>query len=359
MRLALVLPELVGGGAERVFLDIARGLVGAGVALELVTVRDGGALADDVPPGVAWHSLGGRGVGQAVVPLARHLHRTRPDVVMSGITHMNLATILAARALPSRPKVVVTHHNHLSTVARHAPSRRDRLAPHLARAGYRFADRIVSVSNGTADDLAAVAHLRRDRITVINNPVLYDRLLARAEEPPAIPWPDEPGCRVVLGVGRLTAQKDFPTLLRAVALLPEQFRAVVLGEGEERPALEAHARSLGIEHRVQLPGFVANPYPAFARADVFALSSRWEGLPTVLMEALAFPARIVATRCPSGPDEILAEGRWGTLVPMADPEALAAAIEASAAAPAQDRAEARLPYQLDTVVARYLELLAS
>jgi glycosyltransferase involved in cell wall biosynthesis len=179
----------------------------------------------------------------------------------------------------------------------------------------------------------------------------YASVRRQSEEPLTDPWFEE-DVDVVLAVGRLTAQKDFETLIRAVAALPE-VRLLVLGEGEERARLAALVAELGVADRVRLHGFVANPYPYFARASVIALSSRWEGLPTVLLEALPFDARIVSTDCPSGPQEILQRGTYGRLVPMEDPEALARAIDEARAEPPADRSEAWSRYDLTTAVSDY------
>jgi glycosyltransferase involved in cell wall biosynthesis len=270
---------------------------------------------------------------------------------------MNLATIVAGRAMRPRMPVVVTQHNHLSTFTAHAAIRRDRAMPRLIRAGYPFADRVVAVSRGVADDLAVTAGLRRESIEVVYNPVVFDRIVAAGASPVAHPWLAAKAGPVVVAMGRLVDQKDFGTLIRAVASLPEGWRLVILGEGPARGKLEALVDSLGVRARVDLPGFVDNPYPAVRTADVFALSSRWEGLPTVLIEALAFDTPIVSTDCDSGPREILGGGEWGRLVPPGDHVALAGALAEALGEPRIDRPQARVAYQLDTVTQRYLDLL--
>jgi glycosyltransferase involved in cell wall biosynthesis len=387
MRIALTLPSLAGGGAQRIFVDLARGLLDRSVDVDLVLVRDEGELRDSVPPGAEVVLLGGGPVSRAVPKLARYLRSRRPDVVVPAIFHMSLCTLLAARLVRPRVPVVVSHHNQLSLSARHGAHAKDRVVPWLVRAGYPFADGVVAVSEGVADDLASVAHLPRSGIDVIYNPVDFDRVSAAAAAPVEHPWLAEKTGLVLVAAGRLTAQKDFATLLRAVALLDADVRLVVLGEGELRPELEGLARDLGVDDRVDLPGFCANPYPSYRAADLFVLSSRWEGLPTVLVEALFLGVPIVSTDCPSGPAEILAGGRWGRLVPPGDPTAMAEAIRASLAAgrplrsghagqplrsghagqplrsghagqpPADPAAWER--FRLDTVSARWAELLAT
>lgn len=358
-RLSLVLPDLDGGGAQRVFLDLAVAFRSEGADVEMVTFRRDGPLRDRLPPAVALTSLGDGRVAAGAPAFVRHLRRRRPDYVISALNHVNLLSLVAARLARPRIPVMVTHHNHLSMAARHKERRRDRAMPLVLGRAYARADQVVAVSHGVADDLAATTGLDRSRIDVIYNPVRFDDLVRAGREETGHPWVDDRDAPLVVASGRLVAQKDFATLIRAVARLPHH-RLVILGDGPLREDLVALAASLGIADRVDLVGFVANPFAFLSRADVFALSSRWEGLPTVLVEALAFPAAIVATDCRSGPREILDGGRWGALVPVGDVDALAAALgEAPERGPAGDRAEAMAPYAPARVAARYLELLTT
>jgi glycosyltransferase involved in cell wall biosynthesis len=268
---------------------------------------------------------------------------------VSALFHANLAAIAATRGL--RVPLLAVEHNTMSVKFGATSSRRERLAPLACSLAYRLVDQVGAVSEGVADDLADFLHFPRERVKVLRNPVDYAEVRRRAAEPVTHPWlgDDVP---LVLAVGRLTEQKDFATLVHAIALVP-RVRLVVLGEGEERAALTALAESLGVADRIDLHGFVANPYPWFAGADVIAMSSRWEGLPTVLLEALPFPARIVSTDCRSGPREILDGGRFGRLVPVRDPAALAAAISEACTEPAADRSEAWSRYDRPVAVADY------
>jgi glycosyltransferase involved in cell wall biosynthesis len=224
---------------------------------------------------------------------------------------------------------VVTIHNTLSLAKQNASGARAKVMPNFMRHCFPWADEIVAVSEGVADDFAAVTGLERSRITTIYNPVISTTLTEKAKEPVDHPWfaPGQPP--VVLAVGRLTKQKDFPTLIRAFDCLRRErpVRLMILGEGEERMALEGSIRQLGLNDSVSLPGFVDNPYPYLSRAGVFVLSSKWEGLPTVLIEALAVGVPVVSTDCKSGPREILDDGKYGQLVPVGDSAALAKAIE--------------------------------
>jgi glycosyltransferase involved in cell wall biosynthesis len=200
----------------------------------------------------------------------------------------------------------------------------------------------------------------RNLIQVIYNPVITPDLRINSQMPLEHPWFNLGEPPVILAVGSLTAQKDFPTLLKAFVQLRKirNARLLILGEGEERTAIEALVKQLGLEQDVSLPGFVVNPYPYMFRAPVFVLSSKWEGLPTVVIEALFCGTLIVSTDCPSGPREILQDGQYGQLVPVGDSVNMAQAIENVLAGkmPHPPR-ECWKPFELDTVIDQYVNLL--
>jgi glycosyltransferase involved in cell wall biosynthesis len=226
---------------------------------------------------------------------------------------------------------------------------------------YPCADAIVAVSQGVADDLRRITRLPAERFRVIANPVITPDLAEQAREAVDHPWLTESSPPVILGIGRLTRQKDFPTLLRAFALVSEQFacRLMILGEGRDRDALERLARELGVAQRVALVGFRANPYAYLQRARLFVLSSAWEGSPNALTEALALGIPVVATDCPSGPREILDGGRLAPLVPVGDVPALADAIHQMLTSPADAAAlrQAAAEYSMGHSSRRYLDVL--
>jgi glycosyltransferase involved in cell wall biosynthesis len=236
--------------------------------------------------------------------------------------------LLARWIARSDARAVVSIQNNISQVTRDSSDFRIRIIPLLARRLFPRADGIAAVSSGVADDFSRRVGIRRDRIQVIYNPVVTPELHDRAREVPRHSWFSEPAVPIIIAVGRLNRQKDFETLIRAFhrVLRKRQARLVILGEGEERASLEALVSELGLEDSVSLPGFFDNPFACMARASVFVLSSAWEGLPTVLIEALALGVPVVATNCESGPDEILEGGRLGQLVPVGDSAALAEAV---------------------------------
>ena len=327
-KVALFLPSLRGGGAERVMVNLARGFSEKGFDVDLVLAKAEGPYLSQVPPEVRVIDLHSSRVLASLPHLVRYLRRERPQAILSAMDHANVVAIWARKLARVQCRVVVTVHSTLSRATTNSSNFRGRLMPRLIRIFYPWADAVVAVSGGAAEDLAKTTGLPQERIQVIYNPIVTPEILEKAEEPLNHPWfaPGEPP--VILSVGRLTKAKDYPTLVRAFALVRQELpaRLMILGEGEERPKLEALVRELGLDDDVSLPGFVDNPYAYMARSAVFALSSAWEGLPTVLIEALAVGTSVVATDCPSGPREIATLTNACQLVPVGSPLDLAHAI---------------------------------
>jgi glycosyltransferase involved in cell wall biosynthesis len=360
--IAFFLPSLCGGGAERVVVNLAQGITERGIGVDLVVAAAEGPLLDQVPPTVRLVDLRAPRVLRSLVPLAGYLRRERPRVLVSSMGHANLIAIWAAKLAGGVAPLIVTEHNTLSQETRRQSRLVGRVWPHLLRTFYPWATTVVAVSRGAADDLARTAGLPRERIEVVYNPVITPAMLALAREAPDHPWlaPGRPP--VILGVGRLTGQKDFCTLVRAFAEVRRRrpARLVILGEGPDRPAIEALARELGVADDVALPGFQENALAYMAGSAVFVLSSAWEGLPTVLIEALAAGTRVISTDCPSGPREILQDGRLGALVPVGDAAALAAATLEALERPASAiPTEALLPFTREASVDHYLRVIES
>jgi len=358
-RLAVFLPSLVGGGAERVALKLAGGLADRGHAVDLLLATANGPLLAAVPPNVRVVDLGAARVLRALPRLARYLRRDRPAALAAFLNHANIVALWARALARSDCRIVVVEQNTLSETGANGSTRRDRLMPAVATRFYPWADYVVGVSADVVDDLAAVTQVRRDRLRVIFNPIVADDLIAKAQSSPGHPWLTDT-IPVFVAAGRLRPQKDFSTLLRAFAMLRASRRArlVILGEGPDRSELLGLAAALGVADDVAFPGFSDNVYAYMAHAAAFVLSSRWEGLPTVLVEALACGAPVIATDCPSGPREILAGGRYGRLVPVGDADALASAMRAAVdgeIGPPPEESWRR--YEVGAVVDRYLEVM--
>jgi glycosyltransferase involved in cell wall biosynthesis len=328
-RVALFLPSLAGGGAERVMVNIAAGFAERGLQTDLVLASATGPHLTAVPPTVRVIDLKSDRVLRSFGPLSTYLRRERPTALLAALHHANLVAMSAAHLPGTRTRTVISIHCHLSKELEVDRGVRNRAIHRLLRHVDRWADGIVAVSDGVADDFARTTGIARSRIDVIYNPVITPGLLTAALAAPPHLWFEDAGRPIILGVGRLTRQKNFPALVDAFALVKrdhEAARLVILGEGPERAAIEARVHHHALQESIALPGYVDNPYACMARAAVLALSSDWEGLPTVLIESLAVGTPVVATDCPSGPREILQNGVLGSLVPPGDVRALASAL---------------------------------
>lgn len=360
-RVALVLPTLGGGGAERIMITLAKELTGRSLAVDLVVFTSEGPFRSLVRPPVRLVDLGTQRARSSLPALVRYLRRERPVGLVASQTHTNALAVAARRLAGVPTRLVLREENTYSQDSGTGRGLGGRLSDAAVRWAYRRGDRVVAVSEGAASDLRASVGLPADRVEAIANPLAAAEIAQRAEEPLEHPWfaPGEPP--VVLGVGRLHRQKDFPTLLRAFArvVAKREARLVLLGEGPDREALARLADELGLSERVAMPGFVDNPFAYMRRAGVFVLSSRWEGLPGVLIEAMACGCPVVSTDCPSGPQEVLEGGRYGPLVPVGDEAALADAILATLEhPPAREALAASVErYSAARIADRYVELL--
>jgi len=326
--IALYLPTLASGGAETVFLRLCQAMMARGRRVTFVLDRaEGPLLAAAQAMGGAVHDLGARRTLSAIRPLARWIERERPDVLMSAISHNNLAAILAARLADAPCRVVVGEHAALRSHSQAMGTWRHRLMPVLARLVYPLADAVVGVARGVSDELVALG-VPRAKVSTIWNPVVTDDFPARAAQPAPHPWLSDGGPPVVMAAGRLAPVKDYPTFLEAIAHLRRRrpVRALLLGDGPEREALLALRDKFGLADCVDLPGRFADPLPWFGRAAAVAVSSRSEGFALTLVEAMALGIPVASTDCPVGPRDILEGGRCGPLTPVGDAPALAEAL---------------------------------
>lgn len=319
------------GGVERSFANVIPEWVRAGQRVEILGYRAAECFYPDELDGcVQFVHTGTSGKIATVLALWRFIRRRRPAVVVATGHISNLILSLAA-ALP-RPqgtRCFLNVQNDFVASGKDKTGRKRGRKLRQIRRWYPCADGLLVTSRGLRDNLVTATGLKPDQVRVIYSGVITDWIHERAREEVDHPWLDPRHTQpVILGAGRLKEQKDFPTLVRAFARLREwhQARLILIGEGEDRPELEHLVRELGVAEDVDMPGFTPNPYAWIARADVFALSSRWEGFGNVVAEALALGVPVVSTSCPSGPAEILGEGEYGRLVPVGDPQAMALAL---------------------------------
>jgi glycosyltransferase involved in cell wall biosynthesis len=361
-RIALFMRDLSGGGVGRVIVNLTAGFAERGHDVDVVLARRRGPYLAQLAPGVRVVDLGVNRTLRCVPGLVRYLQRVQPSALLACTDGANVVALWAKRLAGSPVRLLISTHTSVSHNARQATQARGRLIPHFVRRFYHWADAVIAVSQGVADDLAVTAQLDREQIRVIYNPVDTKGIVELAKAPLDHPWfgPAEPP--VIVSAGRLTRQKDYPTLIRAFGLVRQRrsARLLILGEGADRAGLEALARDLGVEADLSLPGFVANPYPFMAAARLFVLSSAWEGFGNVLIEAMALGTPVISTDCPSGPSEILGQGRYGRLVPVGDHVALAQAIESAlgAGGSVDGARERAAQFSTERIAAEYLRVIA-
>lgn len=360
-RFAMVTLAFEGGGPERDAIFLCNALAARGMHVALVVLRGEGPLRAFVDPAVRIVVVGERRIRYAFPLLYRTLRSLAPDVVSSsGVPSLNLLTLLVVRALPrqARPKLVL-RENSVPSMARHDPSRSNRTAYRLLRRLYRFADRIITLTDGAREDLIQLFSVPGAMVSVMRtNAVLSPAIVDRISR-----WDGESGreAGLIIWVGRLSAEKDPYTLLRAVGTLSPNllWRLAMIGDGPLRAELEAFCRINRIAERVTFTGYVTDPIGWMMRANVLVLSSLYEGFGNVIIEALACGTSVVCTDCPYGPREVLAGGRFGSLTPVGDSAKLATAIEAALQQLPERKVlmQHGLEYAADRAAAQFLEII--
>lgn len=324
--ITIVLENLAGGGAERCLVNLMNYLAEKGWIINLILVKQEGAFLKQLSNRVRIHDLRARNLYFSIFPLIRYLKKNTPAVVLSSLDVMNLITLLAVRLARVDTKTIIQVVNFVSKQKR-SPIKK-MLEKILLTYLYPWANQIVILSKDAAIDLANYAHIPHEKIRTIYSPVITMEIKKKAKENPPHPWFQDPTIPIILAIGRLNAQKNFSRLLRVFRKIIDETEArlIILGEGEERELLNTEIRSLGLTADVDMPGFVDNPYAFLTNTSVFALSSDYEGLAGVLIEALACGAPIVSVDCESGPREVLNNGKYGFIVPMKNEELFAKQI---------------------------------
>lgn len=357
-RVALFVPSLVGGGAEKVMLEIARQLARRRFAVDFLITRGGGALWGSVPKNVRLLDLDSWKVVTALPGLVRYVRRERPTVLLSTLEASNMTALLAKRFFVPDLRLVVRQQTHYTAQFQARGFRKRMMAIAMKRL-LPAADAVIAVSLRVAEDLRRTIP-RAGPVWTVPSPVVTPELFEKAGSPVDHPWLGDRRTPVILTAGRLCAEKDQPTLLRAFAEVRQAraARLIVLGEGPEGDRLAALARELGVHADVDFRGFQSNPIAYMARAQLFVLSSIYEGLPSVLIEAMACGTPVVSTDCPGSVREILEDGTWGRLAPVGDWRTLARAIHDTLDDPVpSERLVARaLHYSADVSMERHLEL---
>ncbi|MBP1746219.1 MAG: glycosyl transferase [Deltaproteobacteria bacterium] len=328
------IPTMIGGGAERVMTNILCHIKSEKIEPVLVLLyqyeqssrkkylpenmkiivleRDSDRLLDKI---------------KQYAEFMKTVYKEKPHVIISFLTHCNIMSIHAK--LLFKKRVIIGEHNTLTKITNTQDGRKMLWfsTKHLVQMFYRFADNIIAVSEGVKTDLVEEFNIPPHNIEVIYNPIELNRIIELSNDPVEHAFFRE-GIPVILSAGRLVPQKGFDILLKAFRNVIREMdaRLIILGEGPERESLSRLVDNLAITEKVSFLGFQDNPYKFISKADVFVLPSRYEGLPMVILEAMACGAPIVSTDCKSGPGEILQNGRHGVLIPPEDVNALSTAI---------------------------------
>jgi glycosyltransferase involved in cell wall biosynthesis len=326
--ISIFAPSLDGGGVERVVLNLANGFVEKGIKTDLILLKATGPYLKEVSELCKIIDLKSSRASTSLFKLVRYLRHNKPVTLVSNMTHLNLLSIIAIFLANSHTKLIIVEHNNLSKILKNSKGVHVRFILILMFMLYPKVNRIVAVSRGVAEDLVRRFKFLKDKVIVIYNPINISEISELKKEPVDHKWFKDKTIPLIISVGRLSSQKDYPILFKAFSIVRNRLKAhlVILGEGEDRSSLEKLARELGIYDDVWMPGFVTNPYKYIGRASLFVLSSRYEGFGNVVVEALACGIPIVCTDCESGPKEILDGGFYGKLVAVGDVAGMACAI---------------------------------
>lgn len=349
------------GGVERMMANLIKQMAKSVASIDLLLLRNKSPHLTDMPENVNLIKLKTKHSGLAVGEIAAYLKKEQPEAMLVAKDRAGRAALKARKKAKVNTRICIRLGTNLSA----ALERKSALNQWLRRAPmrklYALVDKVIAVSEGVRQDTLAITGIKDEQSCVIRNPVITadfrEALMLTAPHD----WLADPEVKVVMGAGRLSEQKDFATLINAFALVREKMpvKLIILGEGALRGALEEQVRQLGLENDVAMPGFQADIYRWLGKADLFVLSSRWEGSPNVLTEALSLGVPCVSTRCPSGPNEVLQEGKYGPLVSMGNAEEMADAMFTTITQPLPKEVlmESTEEYNVETSANRYLSVL--
>ena len=327
-KVSIFIPSLLGGGAERIMVILANEFCERGISVDLVLSKAVGPYLADIQPNIRIVNLNASRLIYSIFPLIKYIRKESPKVMLTALNTSNIIAIIARILSGISFKLVISERAVSSVALRDNPLMRAKLIPFLMRRFYKKADAIIAVSAGVADDLVNEYKQSKSKVFIIYNPIVTSQLIDLSNENFHHKWFGNQDIPVILAIGRLTSQKNYPLLLNAFSLLLEihDARLVILGDGQLKSNLEELAINLNIREKVSFPGFVINPFNWMKNASLFVLSSDYEGLPGALIQAMACGTPVVSTDCPSGPKEILENGKWGKLTPVGNVQLLLKAI---------------------------------
>lgn len=363
--IAIFLPSLRGGGAEKVMLNLAHEIYQEGYKVDLILSKAEGSYLTQLSRDINLIDLNCKRVLHSLIPLVKYLKNNNPPILLSALEHTNLVALWAVELAKTSTKVIVTEHSTLSISVKNSKNLKSKFIPILMKKFYRKALSIVTVSKGVAEDLIENLNIPREKVKVIYNPIVTEKLIALSYEDVEHSWIKNNERPIILAAGRLTAAKDYPTMIKSFKEIRSKINAklIILGEGEQRKEIEKLAENLGIRNDIDIVGFVENPYAYMRKSDLFLLTSKWEGFGNVLVEAMACGTPVISTDCPNGPREILDNGKYGKLVPVGDIEALTKAVLNHFLKPSSVDKESLLSrandFHIKKIVKQYLALFES
>jgi glycosyltransferase involved in cell wall biosynthesis len=338
--IAFCVSSLRVGGGERIMVDLANYFSKKGYASDLVALKSVGEFKNQLDPAVRLVSLDAPRIAFSLPGLVRYMNDVQPVSILALDEFAHVLCLTARMFAKTKPRIVLRVGTMFSMLFERYQGLKRFYWPFIIRRMYHKADAVIAVSHGMVDDTVAKTGVAREKITVIYQPKDLERLKALSQASVAHPWLSDKTVPVVIAVGRLREQKNFPVLIRAFARLSVPARLLILGKGRDENALKALIVSVGASDRIELVGFTDNPYALMGRADLFASTSLWEGMPNALLEAMVCGLPIISSDCASGPREILAPGsnynvllsagieyaKFGVLTAMNDEQALVDAL---------------------------------
>jgi glycosyltransferase involved in cell wall biosynthesis len=359
-KLFIVRPSMSYGGADRVTLTLLENLPQDEYDISLVLMRAEGAFFEDIPKHVKLINTNSKNLWLYTFPLLKILKKEKPDIVFSTCGGANMPLSLASFLIPKKKfKLILSERNILFPPGK---SKLKRSLMMLAKKlFYVVADHHTAVSKGVKEEMIKTFALSPEQISVVDNPVITPQLLAQAKEEVKHPWfSEERSVPVILHAGRFVYQKDHLTLIKAFKLLTErkEARLFLLGEGPLEEEIKSFVKRNDLLDKVEFAGFDKNPFKYMSKCDLFVLSSHHEGMPGVLVQAMACGAPSISTDCPTGPNEIIKkEFNNGRLVPVGDAVAMASAMEEILTEPLQNIEKGVERFKLEVALSSYLKVI--
>lgn len=330
-KISIILPNFRGGGAERLHIYLANDWVEHGFVVEFIVLRNEGELIPLLAPEIQIKDLAVDRMRDAIIPLAHHFRSSDIDIILAAMWPLTSVSIFSWLFSNRQARIFVIDHVYLTMSCKNELKININILKAVMRATYHFSHGIIAVAEGVKKDIMSLGRLKASNVKVIYNPATKGVSPHRESLSMRNQLWGEGFTYHILSVGSLKPQKDHITLIKAFAIVAKKINAklTILGDGDLKDEIVNFININGLANRVSMPGFVLNTESYFRTADLFVNSSRWDGLPLVLIEALEFGVPVVSTDCPSGPAEILENGKYGILVPVNNPEALAVAIKNS------------------------------